>query len=143
MNAATEMACFGLGLDLGKVAGVLDPDDDSSRPSLLMLLGLGALGYGGYYVWSKRGQADEAVAAGQKLGIDWTRISPDEFRRGFALEKREHGASPETDVTNGGDPEIVAKLAWGHLQRDPTYYSKLARCEASMMAGPAPLPEVP
>jgi len=43
---------------------------------------------------------EEAQSVGTRLGIDWTKIALEQFRRGFEVEL-EHGShDPETNVTN-------------------------------------------
>lgn len=71
----------------------------------------------------------EARAIGERLGIDWTKVDLDEFRRGLEVEL-EHGAhDPETNVTND-DPLLTGKIAWAHLKEIADYYTRLDRMEA-------------
>ena len=71
----------------------------------------------------------EARAVGATLGLDWTRIDLEQFRRGLEVEL-EHGAhDPETNVTND-DLELTGKIAWAHLKEFPDYYTRLDRLEA-------------
>ena len=77
----------------------------------------------------KKITADEARAIGTQLGIDWSKIDLDEFRRGLEIEL-EHGAhDPETNVTND-DPILTGKIAWAHLKELADYYTRLDRMEA-------------
>jgi hypothetical protein len=70
----------------------------------------------------------EARRVGEELGIDWTKVDLEEFRRGLEVEL-EHGArDPETDVTHD-DVTLTAKIAWAHLKEFPDYYTRLARME--------------
>lgn len=72
---------------------------------------------------------EEAQAIGTKLGIDFSQIDLDEFRRGLEIEF-EHGAhDPETNVTND-DPVMTGKIAWAHLKELADYYTRLDRMEA-------------
>jgi len=72
---------------------------------------------------------DEAKAIGTRLGIDWSKIDLDEFRRGLEVEF-EHGVhDPETNVTND-DPIMTGKIAWAHLKELADYYTRLDRMEA-------------
>ena len=72
---------------------------------------------------------DEAQAIGTRLGIDWSKIDLDEFRRGLEVEF-EHGAhDPETNVTND-DPVLTGKIAWAHLKELADYYTRLDLMEA-------------
>ncbi|HYZ92298.1 MAG TPA: DUF5661 family protein [Actinomycetota bacterium] len=57
----------------------------------------------------------EARSIGEEIGIDWTAVSLDEFRRGLSVEL-EHGAlDPQTDVT-GDDPVLTGRIALAHLK---------------------------
>jgi hypothetical protein len=71
----------------------------------------------------------EARAIGTQLGIDWTKIDLEQFRRGLEVEL-EHGAvDPETNVT-GDDPVLTGKIAWAHLKEISDYYTRLDKLEA-------------
>jgi hypothetical protein len=71
----------------------------------------------------------EARALGTQLGIDWTKIDLEQFRRGLEVEL-EHGArDPETNVT-GDDPVLTGKIAWAHLKEIRDYYTRLDQLEA-------------
>jgi hypothetical protein len=73
--------------------------------------------------------ADTATQVGAKLGIDWTKVDREQFRRGLEVEL-EHGArDPETNVTNN-DMVLTGKIAWAHLKEFPDYYMRLDRLEA-------------
>lgn len=70
----------------------------------------------------------EAHDLGQKIGVDWTRVPPDEFRRGLTVEL-EHGAhDPQTNVSND-DLLVTAKIALAHLKEFPDYYTRLEKME--------------
>ncbi|MCW5882951.1 MAG: hypothetical protein KIS91_18605 [Anaerolineae bacterium] len=73
--------------------------------------------------------AEEARQIGARLGIDWNKVDPEQFRRGLEVEL-EHGAhDPETNVTND-DPVLTGKIAWAHLKEFPDYYTRLDKLEA-------------
>jgi hypothetical protein len=75
--------------------------------------------------------AEEARAAGERIGIDWTRSSFDvgQFRMGMDVEL-EHGTrDPETNVTDD-EVTVTAKIARAHLNEFPDYYSRLAIMES-------------
>jgi hypothetical protein len=77
----------------------------------------------------RRISIDEAKRIGTDLGLDWTQIDPEQFRRGLEVEL-EHGArDPETNVTND-DLTLTGKIAWAHLKEFPDYYTRLDRLEA-------------
>jgi hypothetical protein len=72
---------------------------------------------------------DEAQQVGTRLGIDWAKVDPEQFRRGLEVEL-EHGArDPETNVTND-DIILTGKIAWAHLKEFPDYYTRLDKLEA-------------
>jgi len=76
---------------------------------------------------------DEARSIGDGLGIDWSEVNQEEFRRGLEVEL-EHGAhDPETNVTND-DPVLTGKIAWAHLKEIADYYTRLDRMEAEAEA---------
>jgi len=77
----------------------------------------------------KKVGADEAKRVGARLGLDWTKVDLDQFRRGLEVEL-EHGArDPQTNVTND-DILLTGKIAWAHLKEFPDYYARLDRLEA-------------
>lgn len=79
--------------------------------------------------------AEQARAAGERIGIDWL-ASPfdvEQFRIGMNVEL-EHGTQdPETNVTDD-DVTVTAKIARAHLNEFPDYYSRLAIMEAEAEA---------
>lgn len=73
--------------------------------------------------------SDEAKRIGTTLGVDWSKIDLEQFRRGLEVEF-EHGShDPETNVTND-DAELTGKIAWAHLKEFPDYYARLDKLEA-------------
>jgi hypothetical protein len=75
--------------------------------------------------------ADEARAAGERVGIDWSasRFDVEQFRMGMDVEL-EHGTrDPDTNVTDD-DFDTTAKIARAHLNEFPDYYTRLARMES-------------
>jgi hypothetical protein len=76
----------------------------------------------------RRFDVEEARVIGTTLGLDWTKIDPEQFRRGLEVEL-EHGAwDPETNVTND-DLTLTGKIAWAHLKEFPDYYTRLDKME--------------
>ena len=72
--------------------------------------------------------AGEARKVGTTLGLDWTKVDLQQFRRGLEVEL-EHGArDPETNVTND-DLSLTGKIAWAHLKEFPDYYTRLDKLE--------------
>jgi Protein of unknown function (DUF5661) len=79
--------------------------------------------------------ADDARAAGERIGIDWntSRFDVEQFRMGMDVEL-EHGTQDlNTNVTND-DVDITAKIARAHLNEFPDYYTRLAVMEADAEA---------
>ena len=80
---------------------------------------------------SARFTAEQARAAGERIGIDWS-ASPfdvEQFRMGMDVEL-EHGThDPETNVTDD-DVDVTAKIARAHLNEFPDYYTRLEAMEA-------------
>jgi len=73
--------------------------------------------------------AAEARQVGATLGIDWTKVDLQQFRRGLEVEL-EHGThDQETNVTND-DLTLTGKIAWAHLKELPDYYTRLDKLEA-------------
>ncbi len=79
--------------------------------------------------------AEQARAAGEQIGIDWSASSfdVDQFRMGMDVEL-EHGThDPETNVTDD-DVATTAKIARAHLNEFPDYYTRLAAMESEAEA---------
>ena len=74
-------------------------------------------------------ELDEAKAIGEKLGVDWTRIEVEPFRKGLEVEFEHGTVDPQTNVTND-DLLMTAKIAWAHLKEIPDYYDRLEEMEA-------------
>ena len=74
--------------------------------------------------------ADDARAAGERVGIDWntSRFDVEQFRMGMDVELEHGRTDPATDVT-GDDPVVTAKIALAHLNEFPDYYTRLERME--------------
>jgi hypothetical protein len=70
----------------------------------------------------------KAHRIGDELGVDWTRITPEEFRRGMETELEHGRRHPETDIT-GDDLLLTGKIALAHLEEFPDYYTRLTRME--------------
>ena len=76
---------------------------------------------------------EEAHKVGAELGVDWTKVDLEQFRRGLEVEF-EHGARDvQTNVTND-DVTLTGKIAWAHLKEFPDYYTRLDKLEAEAAA---------
>lgn len=70
----------------------------------------------------------DAKTIGDKLGINWDKISLNEFTKGLDVEM-EHGTMfTETNITNN-DRILTGKIAWAHLKEFPDYYTRLEKLE--------------
>jgi hypothetical protein len=79
--------------------------------------------------------AEEARAAGERIGIDWvtSRFDVEQLRMGMDVEL-EHGTQDlETNVTDD-DASVTAKIARAHLNEFRDYYSRLAIMESEAQA---------
>jgi DNA-directed RNA polymerase alpha subunit len=79
--------------------------------------------------------AEEARAAGERIGIDWSlsRFDVEQFRMGMDVELEHGSQDPETNVTDD-DIIVTAKIARAHLNEFPDYYSRLSVMEAEAEA---------
>ena len=78
---------------------------------------------------ANRFSSEDARRIGTSLGIDWSGVDFEQFRRGLEVEL-EHGCrTPATDVTHD-DPILTAKIALVHLTKIADYYTRLAAMEA-------------
>jgi Protein of unknown function (DUF5661) len=75
--------------------------------------------------------AEQARAAGEEIGIDWTssRFDVAQLRMGMDVEL-EHGTQDEETNVTDDDVVTTAKIARAHLNEFPDYYSRLAVMEA-------------
>ena len=70
---------------------------------------------------------------GDELGVDWTHIDLEQFRRGMEVELEHGRRDPMTDVT-GDDLLLTGKIALAHLNEFPDYYTRLAKMEEEARA---------
>lgn len=75
----------------------------------------------------------KARKIGKALGVDWTRVDSEQFRRGMEVELEHGRRDPSTDVT-GDDLFATGKIALAHLNEFPDYYTRLARMEEEARA---------
>jgi hypothetical protein len=79
---------------------------------------------GGYMSSAMRFVTEDAMAVGDRLGVDWNAIDVEQFRMGMNVEL-EHGLRDlETNVTDD-DVLLTSKIAWAHLKEFPDYYDRL------------------
>jgi hypothetical protein len=77
--------------------------------------------------------ANEARSIGDLIGIDWTTVELEEFRRGLEVELEHGSRDPQTDVTHD-EPVMTGKIAWAHLKEIRDYYTRLDQMEAEAEA---------
>jgi len=61
---------------------------------------------------------------GDQLKVDWSKISPDEFRKGMIVELEHGNKNPDTNVTDN-DLLDTGKIALVHLRESHDYYKDL------------------
>ena len=71
---------------------------------------------------------DEAKSIGDRIGVDWSETSLEEFRIGLGVELEHGSVGARTNVTND-DPQLTGKIAWAHLNEIPDYYTRLIAME--------------
>jgi hypothetical protein len=71
---------------------------------------------------------EEAQRIGTALGIDWAKVSLEEFEAGLGVELEHGSRDPQTNVTNN-DEILTGKIALAHLKEFPDYYTRLAQLE--------------
>ncbi len=78
---------------------------------------------------TKEFSIDEAMQIGDEIGVDWNKISVDEFRMGMKVEL-EHGTKlgEKTNVTND-DFTMTGRITLAHLLELPDYYTRLDKME--------------
>lgn len=69
-----------------------------------------------------------AKQIGDKLMIDWHKISIEDYTDGINIELEHGKKDPKTNVTND-DPIITGKIALAHLNEFPDYYKRLKKME--------------
>lgn len=76
----------------------------------------------------KEFKLEEAKSIGSRLGVNWDKCSPEQFRIGLGVEL-EHGmADPATNVTDD-DLIMTGKIALAHINEFPDYYDRLGKME--------------
>jgi hypothetical protein len=77
---------------------------------------------------NKQFTADEAKQIGSSIGVDWEKISLEEFRIGLNVELEHGDHDPETNVI-GSDYTLAGKIVWAHLKEIRDYYTRLKKME--------------
>jgi hypothetical protein len=58
---------------------------------------------------------EKAYSVGARLGINWTQIGLEEFRRGLEIELEHSAHDPGSNVT-GDEFDVAGKIVWAHLK---------------------------
>lgn len=69
---------------------------------------------------------EEAKIIGEKIGIDFSQCSLQEFQKGLTVEL-EHGSHDAATNVTSDDEVTTGKIAWAHLKEIPDYYTRLAQ----------------
>ncbi len=72
---------------------------------------------------------DEAREIGKAIGLDFSKINIEEFKKGLSVELEHGSTDSKTNVTNS-DVNLTGKIAWAHLKEIPDYYTRLLKMEA-------------
>ena len=71
---------------------------------------------------------EEAVTAGKKLGVNWSKVPLEQLRKGMSVELEHGKVMSKTDIT-GNDPTMSAQIALSHILECNNYYDRLERLE--------------
>ena len=66
---------------------------------------------------------EDAIRIAEKLGIDFSKFSKEDFLNGLNIELEHGKVDPTTNVTDN-DLEKTAKIALAHLNEFPNYYNQ-------------------
>ena len=72
----------------------------------------------------------QAKAVGNKLFVDWKKISPKTLAQGMSIELEHKDTLVSLGVHENDMFKAVARIALDHLAEDGKYYSKLKKVEA-------------
>jgi hypothetical protein len=72
---------------------------------------------------------EEARKIGDKIGIDWNKVSIKEFTMGLSVELEHGKVNPKTNVTDD-DLIMTGKIDLAHLEEFPDYYTRLKKMES-------------
>ena len=71
----------------------------------------------------------QAKAIGDKLFVDWKKISPKTLTQGMSIELEHKDTLISLGVKDADMLKAVARIALDHLAEDGKYYSKLKKVE--------------
>lgn len=70
--------------------------------------------------------SSEALRVGDALGVDWSRLDLETFRRAVEAELDHARDGLESDATNR-DPVVTGRIALEHLLANPRHYAVLEK----------------
>lgn len=70
----------------------------------------------------------QAKAIGDAIGVDWNKVSLEQFMRGLAVELEHGSRDTQTDVTHD-DAIMTGKIVLAHLKEFSDYYTRLEKVE--------------
>jgi hypothetical protein len=71
----------------------------------------------------------QAKEVGNKLFVDWKRVSPKTLAQGMSIELEHKDTLISLGVKDADMLKAVARIALDHLSETPHYYSKLKKVE--------------
>ena len=71
----------------------------------------------------------QAKAVGNKLFVDWKKISPKTLAQGMSIELEHKDTLISLGVKDADMLKAVARIALDHLAESPKYYTKLKKVE--------------
>ena len=81
-----------------------------------------------YLKEAKTFSKDQAKQIGDSVGVNWSKVDLEQFRKGLGVES-EHDKNDELDVVK--NKKDLAKIVLAHLRELPDYYDRLAKAEKS------------
>lgn len=69
-----------------------------------------------------------AQELGDRLGVDWSKVTLREWVAGLEVELEHGTVSADTDVTHD-DARLTGMIALAHLREHPQYYTRLRAVE--------------
>ena len=72
----------------------------------------------------------QAKAIGDKLFVDWKKISPKTLAQGMSIELEHKDTLISLGVKDADMLKAVARIALDHLAESPKYYERLRKVEA-------------
>lgn len=74
--------------------------------------------------------SSQAKAVGDKLFVDWKKISPKTLAQGMSIELEHEGTLVRLGIKNDELLKASAMIALDHLAETPKYYDRLKKVES-------------